>query len=75
MGMVDIKLIRGDMVVATRHLDPGGANVRAGTVGVVFELANAYNDGAGPQVRWMNMGLCAVQDKDIIKLPIENKRV
>jgi len=66
--MKNLSLFRGDVVVAIRHLDQPGANVRRGTLGVVFEEANAYNDGGGPMVRWMNMGACNVYPGDIIKL-------
>lgn len=59
------KLKRGDVVTARRNIDPKGADVRPGTRGVVFELANAFNDGGGPMVRWMNMGACNIYDGDI----------
>lgn len=59
------QLGRGDVVVARIHIDPEGANVRPGTMGVVFEVSNAYNDGNGPMVRWMNMGACNVYDRDL----------
>jgi hypothetical protein len=53
-------LKRGTLVVATGDLDPEGANVPKGTLGVVFEEANAYGDGGGPMVRWTNGGACNV---------------
>ena len=59
------RLRRGDIIVATIDLDKAGANVRRGTVGVVFEELNAYGDGAGPMVRWMNMGACNVYDGQV----------
>jgi hypothetical protein len=59
------KLNRGMVVIAKRDLDVSGANVRAGTIGVVFEEQNYYGDGNGPMVRWMNMGACNVYDGDI----------
>jgi len=63
---VDVnRLMRGDMVVAVRHLDPSGADVRPGTIGVVFEEVNAFGDHGGPMVRWMNMGACNVYDGDV----------
>jgi hypothetical protein len=59
-------LMRGDMVVALRHLDSRGADVRKGTVGIVFEEANFYTDGGGPMVRWMNMGTCNIYQGDVV---------
>lgn len=46
----------GDCVIALRDLDPKGANVPAGSLGVVFEATNAYGDDAGPMVRWIIRG-------------------
>ncbi len=68
---MDIKTLgRGDMVLALRHLDPRGANVRVGTLGVVFEEANAYGDRSGPMVRWLNMGACNVYEGDCILVDV-----
>lgn len=67
------ELRRGDMVVATRQVDPPGANVREGTVGIVFEETNYYGDGAGPMVRWLNMGQCNVYDVDVRYLRKDDK--
>jgi hypothetical protein len=58
-------LRRGDVVYAVRHIDPKGADVRPGTIGVVFEERNAFGDGAGPMVRWVNMGACNIADGDV----------
>lgn len=56
----------GDVVqCAQDELDWEGANVRKGTMGVVFALWNHYGDGAGPMVRWMNLGCCNVYPGDV----------
>jgi hypothetical protein len=61
------ELERGDVVIAAKHLDPEGANVRPGTWGVVFEEAGAYAmPSSGPMVRWANMGICNIYDGDIL---------
>jgi len=54
----------GDVVVARRQLDKKGADVKSGTMGVVFEASEE-----GTLVRWMNMGICNVvpEDVDIIR--------
>jgi hypothetical protein len=59
------KLRRGDHVVALRHLDVDGANVRAGTLGVVFELYGAHEADTGPMIAWANMGACNVYNGDV----------
>ena len=64
--MRNLDLSRGDMVMAIRDLDPLGANVRIGMLGVVFEPANWYSDNGGPMVRWLNMGVCNVYPGDIV---------
>ncbi len=56
---------RGTRVVALRDLDPQGANVKRGTVGLVFEHTNAYGDGCGPMVRWASGGCCNVYPGDV----------
>jgi hypothetical protein len=61
-------LKRGDVVLAVRRLDVKASNVRKGTIGVVFEEANFYKDGAGPTVRWTNMGVCNIYSGDVINL-------
>lgn len=73
-----MKLSRGTMVFAVRHLDPSGANVKKGTIGVVFEETNAYGDGNGPMVRWtveesgeINGKCCNVYDGDVSLNSIE----
>jgi len=42
----------GDIVRALRNLDPDGAHVHKGDLGVVFAPDNYYSDGNGPMVRW-----------------------
>lgn len=58
-------LMRGDVVVAKKRLDKLGADVREGTIGVVFEEQDAFGDGGGPMVRWVNMGACNVYDDQV----------
>lgn len=58
-------LRRGMIVMAKRQLDVVGANVRPGTLGVVFEEHDEFEQGAGPMVRWMNMGACNVYPGDV----------
>lgn len=65
-------LKRGDMVVATRDIDPKGAQVYKGMIGVVFETTNAYSDGCGPMVRWVNGGACNVYDSNVRR--VESKK-
>lgn len=55
----------GTLVRAIRHLDPEGADVRAGTRGVIFHEQNFYKDGAGPCVMWMTGSMCSVYDGDV----------
>ena len=59
-------LQRGMVVIAVRRIDPQGADVRPGTMGIVFEETNAYGDGGGPMVRWMNMGMCNIYQGDAV---------
>lgn len=63
--MANLGCKRGQLVCATKHLDPQGANVTPGTLGVVFEEANAYGDGNGPMVRWFTGGCCNVYPGDV----------
>lgn len=63
-----MKLKRGDVVVAIRHLDKSGSDVRPGTQGVVFEEAGFHGNGLGPLVRWMNMGVCNVYASEVAKV-------
>jgi hypothetical protein len=60
------KLQRGDLVKSARDLDPTGACVPQGTLGVVFEEAGYYDIDEGPMVRWFNGGCCSVTDDDVI---------
>lgn len=55
---------RGDEVVATRHLDPGGADVAPGTIGTVFERAGVFGAHTGPLVRWRTGATCNVYEWD-----------
>jgi len=59
----------GDVVIAKTHLDKEGANVRPGTIGIVFAKKNHYGDNCGPMVRWMNLGVCNVYEGDCELLP------
>lgn len=68
---------RGTVVRALRDLDPQGAAVHEGDLGVVFGEADCYGDGAGPIVRWFRVlrelppcrvglgGVCNVYDGDV----------
>lgn len=62
-------LDRGTFVVAVRDLDPNGADVKIGDVGVVFERADAHRDGFGPMVGWVKkdgrFGRCNVYAQDV----------
>ena len=58
-------LHRGDIVQAIRRLDPEGADVRPGVLGVVFEEAEYHEPDSGPMVRWANMGVCNIYDCDV----------
>lgn len=66
------ELWRGNIVIAAKHLDKPGADVRPGTMGVVFEETNYYNDGGGPMVKWMNMGACNIYPGDVVFWEREN---
>ena len=60
-------LQRGDVVMAVRNIQAAG-DARPGTLGVVFEETNSYNDGGGPMVRFMNMCCCNVYHGDVIRV-------
>lgn len=60
-----LDLKRGTLVRAKRNLDPEGANVLVGCLGVVFEHADFYKDGCGPMVRWTSGGACNVYEGDV----------
>ena len=60
------KLQRGDMVRAARNLDPNGAKVPQGMLGVVFEEAGFFDIDEGPMVRWFNGGACSVYPGDVV---------
>ena len=69
------KLQRGTLVRALVDLDPEGANVPKGMLGVVFETAAdqqqqernvlADHEGIGPLVRWFKGGVCNVYDGQV----------
>lgn len=78
MKTEDLK--KGTIVRANKDLDPEGANVKEGQVGVVFGDANCYGDEAGPIVQWFKVvedelgyplhqvglaGICNVYDDDV----------
>lgn len=56
------KYDRGDLVVALKDLDPEGANVKRGTLGIVFQEAEYHEPNSGPMVRWFSGGMCNVYD-------------
>ena len=51
--------------MAIRVLDRHAADVQIGTLGVVFEEADAYGDGNGPMVRWFTGTCCNVYPGDV----------
>jgi hypothetical protein len=55
------KLERGELVVAVKDL----AEVKAGTLGVVYEQAGFYDVDAGPMVRWFNGSAFEVYEGDV----------
>lgn len=64
---MDVKdLQRGDVVLAVQYL--AAADVHVGTLGVVFEEMNAYGDGGGPMVRFMNMCACNVYHGQVVRI-------
>ncbi len=63
------ELQRGTLVVAVRDLDPEGANVVFGELGVVFQPTDYYHDNAGPMVRWLGGGACNVYEGDVVGAP------
>lgn len=81
MQINDLK--KGTIVRAIRDLDPVGANVHQGDLGVVKAEAGAYEDDNGPMVRWFRVadglpqfhvstaGICNVYEGDVevIELP------
>lgn len=50
-----LNLEPGTIVRALRDLDPQGANVAKGDLGVVTHVANYYEDGYGPIVHWFRV--------------------
>ena len=64
-------LQRGDVVIALRIVP--AADARPGTLGVVFEETNAYGDGGGPMVQFMNMCCCNVYHGDVVKVSPSSK--
>lgn len=78
------KLQRGALVRALEDMDPEGANVPKGMLGVVFETAAdqqqernvpADHEGIGPLVRWFKGGVCNVYDGQVERVsnPSEEK--
>lgn len=57
----------GWKVVALRDLPGISSGVKKGMKGVVFELSNAYGDGAGPMVRFENGHCGNVYDGDVCR--------
>lgn len=64
----EMDMKRGTLVCALKNLDPEGANVLAGQLGVVFEESNAYADGCGPMVRWFTNRACNVYYGDVAEV-------
>jgi hypothetical protein len=62
-------LMNGDLVIAVRDLDPHGANVNAGELGVVFHEAEYHEANTGPMVRWFTGGACNVYVGDVKLAP------
>jgi hypothetical protein len=68
-----LTLCRGQIVRALKILDPEGAKVQTGDIGVVFEEADYYGDSCGPMVQWlvgyqktiMGGGRCSVYPGDV----------
>lgn len=46
-------LKRGTVVQALQEIDPYGADVSKGALGIVFEEADFHEEGTGPMVRWL----------------------
>lgn len=67
----EVDLGRGTLVISLRPLDPSGANVRAGMLGVIFEDAEYHEDGTGPMVRWFSGGACNVYDGQVAEFDKE----
>lgn len=53
---------RGTLVRALESLDPDGADVKKGELGVVFEEAEFHAKHEGPLVRWFSGGTCNVYE-------------
>lgn len=60
-----LHLRRGDLVLAARHVDPQGADVPKGILGIVFEQAEFHEPLTGPMVRWVTGGMCNVYIDDV----------
>jgi len=61
--MKTANLKRGTLVISNIHLN--ACNTPAGTLGVVFEETDAYGDGGGPMVRFVNDHACNVYEGDV----------
>lgn len=69
LGWCVRNLKRGAIVIARTALDPEGARVQAGDLGVVFEETDAYGDGCGPVVRWIESGgMCNVYEGEVYEV-------
>lgn len=55
----------GDLVIALIDLDPEGADVKTGELGVVFHEAEYHEPNTGPMVRWFSGGACNVYEGDV----------
>ena len=55
----------GVRVQAIRNLDPKGARVMTGEIGIVSELINEHGDGTGFLVKWAHGGICNVYPGDV----------
>lgn len=65
MSNLLVGLMPGDVVVALKDLDPKGAKVYAGELGVVFHESEYHEPGTGPMVRWFSRGACNVYLGDV----------
>lgn len=55
----------GTVVRAAQDLDPSGADVKKGMVGIVRVPSNEQVPGTGPCVAWENGRTCSVRDDDV----------
>lgn len=57
------ELGRGSVVQAAKDMDPAGAHVERGDVGVVFQEHGFHGPDEGPMVRWI-VGHASLQIRD-----------